>query len=136
MTTAIHLKFSRVPEFDLSPSGGFLPPDARTSGSALRTWIRSDPVPISELRPRVPYALSAGPTEPDVEAEDDETVALKAGEVGLNTEDFIIRTLARHLKGHAFHGFVADLLRTMGYRTSESKIGPDEGIDILRTKMS
>jgi restriction system protein len=75
-------------------------------------------------------ALEASPTA-EVEADDDETVALKAEEVGLNTEDFIIRALARNLKGHGLQGFVADLLRTMGYRTSESKPGPDEGVDII-----
>ena len=75
-------------------------------------------------------ALEGGPT-PEVEAADDNAVALKAEEVGLNTEDFIIRALAKHLKGHPLQGFVADLLRTMGYRTTESKPGPDEGIDIV-----
>jgi restriction system protein len=75
-------------------------------------------------------ALEANPTA-EVEADDDETVALKAEEVGLNTEDFIIRALARNLKGHGLQGFIADLLRTLGYRTSESKPGPDEGVDII-----
>ena len=44
---------------------------------------------------------------------------------------FVLKELARHLKGHALQAFVADLLRTMGYRTVESRPGPDEGVDIV-----
>lgn len=73
---------------------------------------------------------STGPVAPD----DDETVAQVAVDIGQNTEDFILKELQRHLKGFKMEGFVADLLRTMGYRTSENKPGPDEGIDIVAYK--
>jgi restriction system protein len=75
-------------------------------------------------------ALDQGP-QPEIEQADDEAVAIKAEEVSLNTEDFVIRALTRQLKGHGLQGFAANLLRTMGYRTTESKPGPDEGIDIV-----
>jgi restriction system protein len=65
------------------------------------------------------------------EEQDDEVVASVTKEVQQTTEDFILRSLARHLKGHGFQAFIADLLRTMGYRTIESKRGPDEGVDIV-----
>lgn len=61
----------------------------------------------------------------------DETVAIVAEEIQQTTEDFILKELARHLKGHALEAFIANLLRTMGYRTVEGKRGPDEGVDII-----
>lgn len=61
----------------------------------------------------------------------DETVAMVAKEIQQTTEDFILKELARHLKGHGLQPFIANLLRTMGYRTLESKRGPDEGVDII-----
>jgi restriction system protein len=64
----------------------------------------------------------------------DETVALVATEFEQNTEDFILKQLATELKGYPFQAFVADLLRTMGYRTQESAKGTDEGIDIVAHK--
>jgi restriction system protein len=62
--------------------------------------------------------------------EDDETVASVSAEVKQTTEDFILRNLAKHLKGYDFQAFVGNLLETMGYRISESKRGQDEGVDI------
>jgi restriction system protein len=64
-------------------------------------------------------------------AEADETVGLVAREVEQNTRDYIFKRLAQQLKGYGFQSFVADLLRTMGYRTVESPRGTDEGIDIV-----
>ena len=62
--------------------------------------------------------------------EDDEAVASVTTEVQQTTEDFILRNLAKHLKGYSLQAFVANLLSTMGYRTIESKRGADEGVDI------
>jgi restriction system protein len=62
--------------------------------------------------------------------EDDEAVASVTTEVQQTTEDFILRSLAKHLKGYSLQAFVANLLSTMGYRTIESKRGADEGVDI------
>lgn len=77
------------------------------------------------------YLAALEGNTPDPVAEDDETVAFVAGDIEQNTEDFILKELQHQLKGHGFQGFIADLLRTMGYRITESKPGPDEGIDIL-----
>lgn len=77
--------------------------------------------------------ISALQGKPVTEGDDeiDETVALVAEEIKQTTEDFILKELARHLKGHGLEAFIANLLRTMGYRTVESKRGADEGVDII-----
>jgi restriction system protein len=67
-------------------------------------------------------------------AEDDTTVGLVAEEIEQMTRDFILKQLARELKGHPFARFVAHLLETMGYRTRVSPEGPDGGIDIIAHK--
>jgi restriction system protein len=61
----------------------------------------------------------------------DETVGIVAEEIEENTRDFVLKTLAQELKGHPLSHFVANLLRTMGYRTRVSPEGPDGGIDII-----
>ena len=73
--------------------------------------------------------LSGEPASPV--SEEDETVGAVAEEVQLTTQDFILKELDRHLKGYPFQGFVANLLRTMGYRTVVLPPGTDEGIDII-----
>ncbi len=62
---------------------------------------------------------------------EDETVSLVADEIEQTTRDFLLKQLARELKGHPFAEFVAHLLSTMGYRTRVSPPGPDGGIDII-----
>jgi len=64
----------------------------------------------------------------------DETVAVVAEEIEENTRDFVLKTLAQELKGHPLAHFVANLLKTMGYRTRVSPGGPDGGIDIIAHK--
>jgi restriction system protein len=64
----------------------------------------------------------------------DETVGIVAEEIEENTRDFVLKTLAQELKGHPLSHFVANLLRTMGYRTRVSPEGPDGGIDIIAHK--
>lgn len=61
----------------------------------------------------------------------DETVGLVAEDIEETTRDFVIKRLARELKGHPFAEFVAHLLEAMGYRTRVSPEGPDGGIDVL-----
>ena len=50
------------------------------------------------------------------------------------TKDFILKEMSRQLKGYDLEGFVADLLRAMGYRTTVSPRGGDSGIDITAYK--
>jgi len=64
-------------------------------------------------------------------ADDDESLSLLTEGIEQTTADFIIKTLARELKGHPFADFVAHLLQSMGYRTRVSPEGPDGGIDII-----
>ncbi len=66
--------------------------------------------------------------------DDDDTVGATAEDIIENTKDFILKELSRNLKGFALEKFVADLLRTMGYRTTISPQGGDSGIDITAYK--
>ena len=64
----------------------------------------------------------------------DPTIGPVAEDIEENTRDFILKTLARELKGHPFAEFVAHLLGAMGYRTRVSPEGPDGGIDVIAHK--
>ena len=79
------------------------------------------------------YAVIEGkPVTPSVQQ--DETVGLVAEDIEETTRDFILKTLAQQLKGHAFAHFVGHLLQRMGYHTRISPKGPDGGIDIIAHK--
>ncbi len=67
-------------------------------------------------------------------AKKDETISYVAEDIEQNTRDFILKTLAQELKGHALAEFIAHLLGAMGYRTRLSPEGPDGGIDIIAHK--
>lgn len=66
--------------------------------------------------------------------EEDDTVAATAEEILESTRDFILKELSRRLKGYDLEEFVANLLNAMGYRTTVSKHGGDNGIDIIAYK--
>jgi restriction system protein len=77
-------------------------------------------------------ALAEGRTEaPVVSAKEDVTISLVRKDVEESTRDYILKQLAQYTKGHPFQDFVAELLRTMGYRTRVSAEGTDGGVDIL-----
>lgn len=65
---------------------------------------------------------------------EDETVAATADDIIETTKDFALKELSKHLKGYNLEEFVADLLRSMGYRTTLSPHGGDSGIDITAYK--
>ena len=65
---------------------------------------------------------------------EDESVGATADDIIEGTKDFILKELSRQLKGYDLEGFVADLLRAMGYRTTLSPQGGDSGIDITAYK--
>ena len=67
-------------------------------------------------------------------AKQDESISYVAEDIEQNTRDFILKTLAQELKGHALAEFIAQLLGTMGYRTRLSPEGPDGGVDIIAHK--
>lgn len=64
----------------------------------------------------------------------DETVGATAYEIKEATKDFILKELSKQLKGYKLEEFIADLLKAMGYRTTLSPHGGDNGIDITAYK--
>ncbi len=78
-------------------------------------------------------ALSGQESAP-APAKQDESISYVAEDIEQNTRDFILKTLAQELKGHALAEFVAHLLGAMGYRTRISPEGPDGGVDIIAHK--
>ena len=65
---------------------------------------------------------------------EDESIGATADDIIESTKDFILKELSRQFKGYDLEGFVADLLRAMGYRTTVSPQGGDSGIDITAYK--
>ena len=65
---------------------------------------------------------------------EDESVGATAEEIVESTKDFILKEISRQLKGYDLEEFVADLLQAMGYRTTVSPHGGDNGIDITAYK--
>ena len=65
---------------------------------------------------------------------EDESVGATADEIIESTKDFILKEISRQLKGYDLEEFVADLLQAMGYRTTVSPHGGDNGIDITAYK--
>ena len=72
--------------------------------------------------------------ESTLTAKKDESISYVAEDIEQNTCDFILKTLAQELKGHALAEFIAHLLGAMGYRTRLSHEGPDGGVDIIAHK--
>lgn len=66
--------------------------------------------------------------------QEDETVASTSSEIMESTKDFILKELSRNFKGYELENFIADLLKSMGYRTEISPHGGDSGIDIRAYK--
>jgi len=66
----------------------------------------------------------------EVGDEDEEIIAVTS-DIEKQTRDFVIKQLARKLKGHPFSDFVAHLLEKMGYKTRVRAPDPDRGIDII-----
>jgi restriction system protein len=64
------------------------------------------------------------------EPSEQQAVAYDADEIEIETETFIISTLASKLKGYPFQEFVANLLEAIGYTVNLRGKGADRGIDI------
>lgn len=79
-------------------------------------------------------ALDRNFTGNNLESEPDETVARTAEKIIESTKDFILKELSKRLKGYALEEFIADLLQAMGYRTTLSPHGGDNGVDITAYK--
>jgi len=78
--------------------------------------------------------LEGGSKAPSEVPTEDTTVAQVAEDIEATTQDFVLKTLEKELKGHPFADFVAHLLTVMGYRTRVSPEGPDGGVDIVAHK--
>lgn len=75
--------------------------------------------------------LLAGTSPPTADSDTDQSVASVSEATVQNTRDFILKRLAKDLKGHPFTHLVAHLLETMGYRTRVAPPGVDGGVDIV-----
>lgn len=65
---------------------------------------------------------------------EDETVTAVAQDIEETTRDFILKQLARDLKGHGLEHFIAHLLEAMGYRTRVTPASGDGGVDVIAHK--
>ncbi len=72
-----------------------------------------------------------GGAPPSVPVEEDETVALVAEEIETTTRDYVVKRLARDLKGYPLEEFVAELFEAIGYRTRTTQRSGDKGIDVI-----
>ena len=77
-------------------------------------------------------ALSGKETTPS--PDQDASISYVAASIEQSTHDFILKTLAQELKGHALANFVGHLLGAMGYRARISPEGTDGGVDIIAHK--
>ncbi len=68
-----------------------------------------------------------------VSAAEDATVARVVEDIEETTKDFVLKQLARDLKGLAFEGFIAHLLECMGYHTRPTRTN-EPSVDIIAHK--
>ena len=78
-------------------------------------------------------ALEGKAPEKAISAADDDTVARVAEDIEETTKDFILKQLARDLKGLAFESFVAHLLECMGYHARLARTN-EPSVDIIAHK--
>lgn len=83
---------------------------------------------ISSHADEVLAVLEGRPVEP---VDEEEEIAGITSDIEDQTRDYVLKLLARKLKGHPFAAFVGHLLEKMGYKTRVSAPGPDRGIDII-----
>ena len=62
---------------------------------------------------------------------EDESVGILAEEIEDSARDFVLKRLARELKGHPLAHFLGHLLEQVGYHTRVSPEGRDGGVDIV-----
>lgn len=70
----------------------------------------------------------------DATITEDQTIPHLRTETELSTGDFILKVLAKELKGHPFASFFAHVMNVMGYHTRVSPEGTDGGVDIIAHK--
>ena len=97
-------------------------------GSALTLFL------IKNYADEYLAALEKNGKKVDVVVDDAEIVEKTTADIIESTKDYILKELSKNLKGYDLEGFVADLLRAMGYRAEVSPHGGDRGIDITAYK--
>lgn len=70
----------------------------------------------------------------DKEPAENDVIAETADEIEQATRDYVLKALFTNFKGYPLENFVANLLEAMGYKTTVSKQGGDNGIDIIAYK--
>ena len=98
------------------------------AGSALTLFL------IKNYADEYLSALEKNETKVEIVADDAEVVEKTTEDIIESTKDYILKELNKNLKGYDLEGFVADLLRSMGYRATVSPHGGDSGIDITAYK--
>ena len=76
------------------------------------------------------WAVINGET-PSVPVSEDDSVRAVSSDIEEITRDFVLKTLARHQKGHALEDFIAHLLQVMGFFVRKTGRGADGGIDLI-----
>ncbi len=98
------------------------------AGSALTLFL------IKNYADEYLSALEKSGKKVEIVADDAEIVEKTTEDIIENTKDYILKKLSKNLKGYDLEDFVADLLRSMGYRATVSPHGGDSGIDITAYK--
>ncbi len=108
----------------------------RTAFTQAALYETGSAMTLFQIRNYTDEFLAAleGKPAPLGKTDEDETVGIVVEEIEQTTHDFILKRLARQLKGHPLAHLVAHLLQAMGYRTRVSPEGPDGGIDIIAHK--
>jgi restriction system protein len=120
---------------DLVP--GTFPPDPLYELGAFLTWFRikryaSMWIAVLDGRPPQAGPPPATGTEPPTGGTTvDGDSLLDADRIEQGTRDFLTRRVATHFRGHGFARLAAHLLDVMGYTTTVSPPGRDQGVDIL-----
>ena len=97
-------------------------------GSALSLFL------IKNYADEFLSALEISSNKMEIVADDAEVVEKTTEDIIESTKDYVLKELGKNLKGYDLENFVADLLRSMGYRATVSPRGGDSGIDITAYK--
>jgi len=79
------------------------------------------------------FAALSGTAAPVVDPATDPTTSGIASQVSETTEDFVLKTLAKELKGLQFEGFVSHLLEQMGFRVRYAQVN-QPGYDLIASR--
>jgi len=103
----------------------------RTSFSQGALYEMGSALTLFQIRSYADEVIAILEGTPHELGDEDEEIASITSDIEDQTRDFVLKQLARKLKGHPFSDFVAHLLEKMGYKTRVSAPGPDHGIDII-----